>query len=99
MKNKILLLVCLVATGAWAADLRIVPYPRKTERLDGRMALRGTVMIAVASNDAEDRFAAGLLKEEIESTGAKARVSSGAYGQIVLTRRNASADLGDEGYT
>src|SRR5258708_24647215 len=68
---------------AHAADLRIIPYPRQVERLDARMPLRGTVTIAVGSGDAEDRFAAGLLKEEIESaTKAKVRISNGSIGQI-----------------
>src|SRR2546421_8127431 len=96
---RFVLVVALLAATLSAADLRIIPYPRKIERTDARMPLRGTVTIAVASNDPEDRFAASLLKEEIESgSRAKARVSNGSSGQIVLTRRNAAPELGDEGY-
>src|SRR5579871_4885782 len=91
-------LVVLLSVYAFAADLRIVPYPREVSRQDGRMTLRGTVTIAVSSNDPEDRFAAGLLKEEIESaTHAKAKVARGSSGQIVLVR--GSKNLGPEEYT
>src|SRR5258708_4744865 len=84
---------------ASAADLKIIPYPRSVERLDGRLVLKGTVLIAVAWNDADDKLAASLLKDEIESaTKAKARVTSGSGGTIVLPRKDAPADLGDEGY-
>ena len=103
---KTLLLLCIAASTAFAADLRIIPYPRKVERLDARMPLRGTVTIGVASQiaseAAEDKFAASLLAEEIQSaTHAGVRVSvriGGTGGNIVLTRKDAPAELGDEGY-
>ena len=60
---KFLLAICLTLSSAAAAELKIVPYPRKVETIDARMPLRGSVTIAVASNDPEDRFAAGLLAE------------------------------------
>src|SRR6266404_5809145 len=87
------------AVAGYAADLKIIPYPRKVERVDARLPLRGNVTIAVASGDPEDRFAAGLLKEEIESaTKAKVKIGGGSGGQILLTRRDAPTEIGDEGY-
>jgi len=99
---KTLLLICLTASSAFAAELRIIPYPRSVERnvqdTAARMALRGTVTIGVASGDAEDKFAASLLAEEIQSaTHVKVRIG-GSGGNIVLTRKDAPAELGDEGY-
>ncbi len=96
---KYILAVCLAASAAMAADLRVIPYPRNVELHDGRMALRSGVTISVASNDPEDRFAASLLAEEITSaTKSKVKIGGGSGGQIVLTRKDASAELGDEGY-
>jgi hexosaminidase len=97
---KSMLAICLATSALFAAELRVVPYPRKVETTDARMPLRGTVTIGVASNDPEDRFAAGLLAEEIESAAkVKVRISGGSGGQIVLTRKGAATELGDEGYT
>ena len=102
---RFILAMCLAVSSAAgaAADLRIVPYPRQVETTDARMPWRGTVTIAVASNDPEDRFAAGLLAEEMESAAkVKVRVSGGSSGQIILMRKKAPSDsgaeLGDEGY-
>src|SRR5580658_4622138 len=97
---KFILAICLAASAATAADLRIIPYPRKVETIDARMPLRGTITISVASNDPEDRFAAALLADEIQSAAKiKVKIGGGSGGQIVLTRKDASAELGDEGYT
>lgn len=97
---KTVLLFVLTASTAFAADLRIIPYPHDINRLDERMTLRGTVTIGVASNDPEDRFAASLLADEILSaTHIKAKITSGG-GQIELTRKGAAAiaEIGEEGY-
>ncbi len=92
-------LILLLSATLLAQDLRIVPQPRKVEAGQGSFALRGTVIIAVASRDAADRFAAGLLKEEIESaTKAKARIVAAPTGQILLTRAGAPEAVGEEGY-
>lgn len=106
MKRKwsvfILLTFLLGGVAEAQNDLRgipLIPQPRKVEPGEGSFPLRGPLTIAVASGNTEDRFAAGLLKEEIESaTGAKARVISGPLGKIVLTRRGAPAEVGEEGY-
>src|SRR5580693_7639977 len=101
---KYILSICLAASAAFAAspekDLRVIPYPRTVETMDARLALRGNVTISVASNDPEDRFAATLLAEEIQSaTKIKAKIGGGSGGQIVLTRKDAPTELGEEGYT
>lgn len=95
-----LLVLFFVLLPAFAQDdLRIIPQPRQVEVRDGTFPLRGTVTIAVSSGTPEDRFAAGLLKEEIESaTDARARVVAGRIGQIVLARRRGPSELGEEGY-
>jgi hypothetical protein len=85
--------------AAAAAQLRLVPEPRSVQTQEGRFALRPRVSIAVASGEAEDRFAATLLEEEIEATaGADAQVVSGRDGAIVLARDPGLADVGEEGY-
>jgi hexosaminidase len=81
------------------ADLRLVPAPRSVTLATGRFPLRGELRIAVAAGNAEDVFAAGLLKEEIEAgSAAKANIVEGSDGDIVLARDAALADAGEEGY-
>ncbi|MBI1797872.1 MAG: beta-N-acetylhexosaminidase [Candidatus Eisenbacteria bacterium] len=83
---------------ARGADLRIVPAPRSLTLGDGAFALRGDLTIAT-SGDRDDVFAAGLLKDEIESaSAARVRLAQGASGDIVLGRDASLADAGDEGY-
>ena len=63
------------------------------------LARGGAITVAVTSNDPEDRFAAGLLKDEIEAaTKSKVRLAAGSIGQIVLSRAGAPEAAGEEGY-
>jgi len=81
------------------AQLRLVPEPFSVQPGSGRLALSGAVTIAVASNDAEDRFAADLLSDEIRSsTGKEPRIVQGGNGTIVLRRDGGLPSAGDEGY-
>ncbi len=100
MIRRTVLLVLLAALPVLGQDdLRIIPQPRTVERKEGIFPLRGVVTIAVASGSAEDRFAAGLLQQEIESaTPAQTRLVSGAEGQIVLALSGAPPEVGEEGY-
>ncbi|HET9327011.1 MAG TPA: beta-N-acetylhexosaminidase [Candidatus Eisenbacteria bacterium] len=80
------------------AQLRIIPDPSSVQTGSGRLALTGAVTIAVG-NDAEDRFAAELLGEEIRAaTGKDPRVVQSGSGTIVLRRDGSLAAAGDEGY-
>ncbi len=80
-------------------DLRLVPLPRTVTVGAGAFPLKGELRIAVAAGNAEDAFAAALLKEEIESrSSARASVVEGAEGEIVLARDAALTDAGEEGY-
>ncbi len=89
----------LLAAPPARAELRIVPEPRQVKLESGRFALQGTVTIATPSGSDEDRFAAELLKEELEShPGIQARLVSQGGGQIVLARDPDLARVGDEGY-
>lgn len=98
--KRISLVFLLFWAGTLAGqDLRIVPQPRKVELGRGTFPLHGAITLAVASRDEADRFAAGLLKQEIESvTKAKVRVISAPRGQILLTRTAAPESSGEEAY-
>jgi len=81
------------------AELRVVPEPSSVQNGSGRLALSGSVTIAVAGSDAEDRFAAELLRDEIRSgTGKDPRIVQGGSGTIVLRRDGGLASAGEEGY-
>jgi hexosaminidase len=95
------LAIPLIACAAVAAQaqLRLVPEPASIQMGSGRLALGSGVTIAVAGNDAEDRFAAGLLADEIRAaTGNEAKIVNGASGTIVLRRDGSLQAAGDEGY-
>jgi len=93
------LFLLLFAAVPARAELLLIPEPREVTPGTGRFAFGRTVTIAVASRNDEDRFAAGLLEEEIEATasGVDARVTDGTSGDIVIDR-SAPAAVGDEGY-
>ena len=87
-----------LAAAPAPAEPRLVPLPRSFTPGAGVFPLAGELRIAVADN-AEDAFAASLLKEEIESgSPARVRVIEGAEGEIVLARNASLADAGEEGY-
>jgi len=89
----------LALPAAARCELRLLPEPRSVTLREGRFAFRAPVVISVAAGDAEDRFAAGLLAEEIAAaTGTPGQVVDGRHGAIVLDRAGAPAELGEEGY-
>jgi hypothetical protein len=95
-------LVCsalVLAASVARAELRIVPEPRQVKLQSGRFELKGSITIATPSGDEEDRFAAELLKGELESLpGVQVRLVSRGEGEIVLARDPRLIQLGDEGY-
>jgi hypothetical protein len=100
MLTFLALAVTLLAAPAAApapSSLKLVPVPRSVALQSGAFALRGELRIAAAN--AEDSFAAALLKEEIEgASSARVRVVDGTEGDIVLARDPGLADAGEEGY-
>ncbi len=79
------------------AELRLIPEPASVQEGGGRFPLGAGVTIAVAGED--DRFAAGLLADEIrEATGTQPRIVNGTSGSIVLRRDPSLASTGEEGY-
>ena len=93
-----MVLAVTLASGA-RAELRLVPEPASVKPETGVFRLSGEVTIAVAAGNADDRFAAELLAEEIRAaTGAAPRVVSGNAGAIALVRDGSLKDAGDEGY-
>lgn len=77
----------LLAGALSAQDLKLIPLPRSIERLEGALVLNGPVRIAVASPAAEDRFAAGLLLEELKRTrGIQASIVSEGESRVLIGR-------------
>ncbi len=77
----------LLAGALPAQDLKLIPLPRSIERLQGTLVLNGPVRIAVASPAAEDRFAAGLLLDELKRTrGIQASIVSEGESRVLIGR-------------
>jgi hexosaminidase len=83
--------------GCWplvAAELPLTPYPQQVHPGTGEFVTKSNLAIDVSSNDAEDRFAAALLAEDLKSIdGVEAAVTTRASGgpHIVLARANTKA--------
>lgn len=93
------LLAAILLTAPARAELRLVPEPRKVTAGGGRLALSGDVTIALSGGDAEDRFAAEGLRDEIASTcGIQAKIVDRREGTIVLARKANAAGGDDESY-
>lgn len=83
-------LICGVHRG-FGEGLKIVPYPKSVERADGAFAVSASSRIVLSPKFAkEDRVAAEMLAEEIESaTGVKVKIAvtgSAPQGSISLSR-------------
>jgi hexosaminidase len=82
---------CLLflGSGVFAADdLKLIPWPQSVKRLEGAFTIKSPARISVLSDAAEDRFAAGLLVEELKKIHNLAATASGAtpLGSIVIGR-------------
>lgn len=81
-------LAALAAAALPAEELKLIPYPRSVRQGEGKLVLPSPVRIVVRSNSSEDRFAAGLLAEEIKTVaGSEATVSAPAAGPAVVIGR------------
>lgn len=97
----LLVAVLLFAVLTSAANIRVIPKPREVEERTGEFRLRAAPGIALpAGANADDRFAAELLRDEIRDA-AKLKAVIGApaaQAAIVLSRTGAPEQVGDEGY-
>lgn len=83
------LALCFVCWPLAAAQLPLSPYPQQVSTGTGEFTINNNVAIDVSSNDADDRFAATLLAEDLKSIdGVDASVTAQASGspRIVLAR-------------
>ncbi len=93
--HKTLSILLLGTAVLAAADLKLIPYPRSLKSREGKLTITSPVPILVRPGSAEDRFAAGLLAEEIKRVARRdtAVSSGGASPAIVIGRAgNASID-------
>jgi len=88
MRGHIVAVLFAAATVmAAAAPLPLLPYPRQITTQAASLRLSDPVTIAVASDDAADRFAAGLLASELENIDhLPATITGGGAGTVVLAR-------------
>ena len=76
-----------------AAELPLSPYPRQVRQGAGEFVTKNRVTIDVSSKDAQDRFAANLLAQDLKSIdGVEAALKARASGPslIVLARTETS---------
>jgi hypothetical protein len=86
-------LVCFSAS-LYAAGLPIIPYPNQVEVGGGTLRVGARINIEVQSNDEEDRFAASLLEQDLNSFGgvtATVGAKGGGSPRIVLARSDSQA--------
>lgn len=69
MRYSLLLGVLLGAawSGAAGADLKLTPYPQSVTAEKGELTLSSPVPIVLTSTQEDDRFAAGMLREELKA--------------------------------
>ena len=82
------------SSGLFSSSLPLIPYPNQVEVGQGVLRVGEHVSIEVASNEEEDRFAASLLAQELNSlSGVSARIwaKSAGWPRIVLARSESQA--------
>ena len=82
------------AGSLFASSLPLIPYPNQLETGQGTLRVGSRLNIEVPSNDDEDRFAASLLVQDLNSLGGVAATvgaKSGASPRIVLARSGSPA--------
>lgn len=86
MKPRIALAVLVCLAGVLPAqELKLVPWPRSVAPGQGALILRAPVRIALASASEEDRFAAGLLVEDLKTVH-RMSAAIGSEGDILIGR-------------
>ena len=101
--SSLLFALLFSSSSLFSSSLPLTPYPNQLEVGEGVFRVGARVSIEVASNEEEDRFAASLLAQELDSLGGVA-ASVGAKGagwpRIVLARPESQAGrriLGESG--
>ncbi len=103
LKTLALAAFVLFSLSALAADqLKLIPYPRQVEQREGTFTISATTRIVLSPKYAkEDRLAAEMLAEEIESAaGIKTKIVTAAVvppNSIRLSRLGDAA-VGDNGF-
>ncbi len=91
----------LIACGAFAQDLKLLPKPKQVERRDGQFVITTNTRISFA--DAVDRLAAETVADEIESaTGHRPQMARGKASSGIVLQRGPKGDnerFDEEGYT
>ncbi|MGO8733211.1 MAG: beta-N-acetylhexosaminidase [Terriglobia bacterium] len=91
---SLLFALALSSSSLFSSSLPLIPYPNQLEAGEGVFRVGARVSIEVASNEEEDRFAASLLAQELDSLDGVA-ASIGAKGagwpRIVLARSESQA--------
>lgn len=97
LKSIVLLLVCGGALLA-AGELKLIPYPRSVSVQAGELSLPAPVRIRVASAQAEDRFAASLLAEDLKTISGTASTSgpSAEAGPAIVLGRAGTPEIDAE---
>ena len=83
------LAICLGSCSLAAAELPLSPYPQQVHMGRGEFVTKSKLTIIVSSDDAQDRFAANLLQQDLESIdGVEAEIKTRVSGwpRIVLAR-------------
>jgi hypothetical protein len=101
--SSLLFALVFFSSALFSSSLPLTPYPNQLEAGQGVLRVGARVSIELASNEQEDRFAASLLAQELDSLGGVA-ASVGAKGtgwpRIVLARPESQAGrriLGESG--
>ena len=92
--SSLLFALLFFSSALFSSSLPLTPYPNQLEVGQGVFRVGARISIEVASNEEEDRFAASLLAQELDSLGGVA-ASVGAKGagwpRIVLARTESQA--------
>ena len=88
-----LLVLCFCCSPLIAAELPLSPYPQQVRMGTGEFITKSHLTIDVSSKNAEDRFAAAMLAQDLKSIdGVEATIKDRASGpsRIVLARTDTS---------
>jgi len=94
MRQNFLCVAILCAATLSAQDLKLIPWPQSVTPGAGKLVLRAPLHIGVASRSEADRFAAGLLAEDLKQfvhLNATAAAGSGKRFAIVIGKPGAPA--------
>jgi len=91
---SLLFALVFFSSGLFSSSLPLIPYPNQVEVGQGVLRVGERVSIEVASNEEEDRFAASLLAQELNSLGgvfARVVAKGAGWPRIVLARSESQA--------